>query len=175
MQMMLSSLSRATCSTLLLSAPNTLKEDSSITSWGCDSRNWEAPFTHCLGHFPGILATTPGLCGTGLQSPHWGELIEDGASPHQRDSWHSTKWQPGCHFVPPQSKGGLTPPSGILNFQHLQRTSKSQSVSPGSFPRRCHLDFLQRIAQVQLYHRDTDTHAHADTPTAKTPLSQPCW
>lgn len=68
--MMLSSLSAGAHSTLPLSAPNTLKEDGSITSQGWDCGNWEAPFTRYLSDFPGIPAAAHGLCGVGLQSPH---------------------------------------------------------------------------------------------------------
>jgi len=69
MHVVLSSLSTAALSTLLLSALSTLKEDDGITSQGWDRGNWEAPFTRCLGDFPGIPATTRGLSGVGLQSP----------------------------------------------------------------------------------------------------------
>lgn len=68
---MSNSLSAAACATLLLSAPNTSKEGDGITNQSLDSRNWKPSFTHCLGDFPGIPATTRGLCGIGLQSPHW--------------------------------------------------------------------------------------------------------
>lgn len=70
MHLTLSRSSAAACSTFQLSTPNTLKEDGSIISQGWDSRNWEAPFTHCLGEFPGIPATTRGLCGVELRSPY---------------------------------------------------------------------------------------------------------
>lgn len=146
---MSNSLSEAACATLLLSAPNTSEEDDSITNQSSDSRNWKASFTRCLGDFPGIPATTRGLCGVGLQSlteiqrAYWGLCFptpEGSVTQHQATAWMSLL------FVPPQSKAGITPPSRILklNLQHLQGTNKPQAVSPSSSSNQHHFNFLQR-------------------------------
>lgn len=134
MQMMLSSLSTATCSTLLLSAPNTLQEDGSIPSWGWDSRNWEAPFTYCLGDFPGVLATTPGLCGIGLQSPHWGtKSLWRMVLPHTKgihDTALSDSLHVSLHLPSPKQVSPHPPVSWISSIFRGQANHSQRVLAP---------------------------------------------